>query len=328
MADCYVCGTPIESLTRSTEFFDAQCLRCGNYRISIAAENAIEPGIFTQEEAANASGYIRENQGLLIDDKELAALKLLRTPTVGEKAIKALVGLAHMHPIPGDVFAYNPNFAAERVLLLKAAVADGKSVTEACDDEVRKLLALQSWCWAVSFSELKYFLDVYFPREGLVHNDPMGPRQLMPKGWAAVDEARRGTIPSDKAFVAMAFREWLRPLYDDGIAVGIRNSGYEPIRIDRVQHNNRIDDEIIATIRRCKFVVSDFTLNRGGIYFDAGFGMGRGRPVIWTARNSCLRRVHFDTRQYNFIEWSFENLPGFAQALQNRIEATIGRGPL
>jgi nucleoside 2-deoxyribosyltransferase len=126
----------------------------------------------------------------------------------------------------------------------------------------------------------------------------------------------------------MAFRQWLRPLYDDGIAVGIRRAGYEPVRIDRVQHNNRIDDEIIATIRRCKFVVSDFTLNRGGIYFEAGFALGSMRPVIWTARQGSLSRVHFDTRQYNFIEWAAEDLPRFARALQLRIEATIGKGPL
>jgi hypothetical protein len=30
----------------------------------------------------------------------------------------------------------------------------------------------------------------------------------------------------------------------------------------------------------------------------------------------------------NFIRWQTNDLPGFAKALQNRIEATVGKGPL
>lgn len=125
----------------------------------------------------------------------------------------------------------------------------------------------------------------------------------------------------------MAFREDLLPLYDEGLFPGIRDAGYDPVRMDRVEHNNRIDDEIIAAIRRCKFLVADFTVNRGGIYFEAGFAMGLGRPVIWTLRKNEKDEVHFDNRQYNFIRWSPQKLSEPAEALKNRIEATIGRGP-
>jgi hypothetical protein len=325
---CFICGTPLEAWSRSASFLEIRCLRCGSYRLSSIAEHFLEPNTLNEEEAANASGYIRENPGLTILERDVAGLKSLRTPTVGEKAMKGLLALARLHPVPGAVFAHNFALAEQRLLLLKAAALDGKPMSEACDDEVRELLQLQGSCWARSFSELRYIVEYYFQHEGFVQQDRAGPARITPKGWAAIDDARRGTIMSDKAFVAMAFRPFLQPLYDDGLAVGIRTSGYEPVRIDRVQHNNRIDDEIIATIRRCKFVVCDFTLNRGGIYFEAGFAMGLGRPVIWTAPEGKLNRIHFDTRQYNFIRWSRDNLAVFAKALQNRIEATIGRGPL
>jgi hypothetical protein len=36
-------------------------------------------------------------------------------------------------------------------------------------------------------------------------------------------------------------------------APAIRDSGYEPMRIDRKEHINKIDDEIIAEIRRSCF---------------------------------------------------------------------------
>jgi nucleoside 2-deoxyribosyltransferase len=79
------------------------------------------------------------------------------------------------------------------------------------------------------------------------------------------------------------------------------------VRIDKKEHSNKIDDEIIAEIRRSKFLVADFTCEkekvRGGVYFEAGFAMGLGIPVIWTCAQQSIGDLHFDTRQYNHIVW-------------------------
>ena len=124
---------------------------------------------------------------------------------------------------------------------------------------------------------------------------------------------------------------WFDPQVQDAwkaIEQGIHTAGYQPLRIDQRQHNNKIDDEIVAAIRGSRFVVSDFTGHRGGVYFEAGFAMGLGIPVIWLCRKDELDKAHFDTRQYNFIVWEQAGLPELTKALKNRIEATIGRGPL
>ena len=110
----------------------------------------------------------------------------------------------------------------------------------------------------------------------------------------------------------------------------MRASGFRPLRIDRKEHVNKIDDEIIAEIRRSRFLVADFTCHpgspRGGVYFEAGFALALGKPVIWTCRNDLIEHVHFDTRQFNHIVWaSAEDL---AERLRNRIGAVIGQGPL
>lgn len=60
----------------------------------------------------------------------------------------------------------------------------------------------------------------------------------------------------------------------------IKDAGYDAKRIDTVHHNNRIHDEVIAMLRRSKFVVADFTGQRGGVYFEAGFALGLGLQVI------------------------------------------------
>lgn len=83
----------------------------------------------------------------------------------------------------------------------------------------------------------------------------------------------------------------------------ISDAGYEPMRIDRREHNGKIDDQIIVEIKKSKFVVCDFTGHRGGVYFEAGFAMGLGKPVIWCCKEDYFNDLHFDTRQYNHIKW-------------------------
>ena len=74
--------------------------------------------------------------------------------------------------------------------------------------------------------------------------------------------------------------------------------------------------------------VEPFFLSRKVTRYMAGFAKGLGHEVLWSVREDHLADVHFDTRQYNFIRWQTNDLPGFAKALRNRIEATVGKGPL
>src|SRR5262249_39657567 len=97
---------------------------------------------------------------------------------------------------------------------------------------------------------------------------------------------------------------------------------------------NKIDDEIIAEIRRSRFLVADFTcellehegktfaLPRGGVYYEAGFAQGLGIPVIWTVRSDCIDHVHFDTRQYSHVVW--DDRADLRTKLRTRIGAVIG----
>ena len=152
---------------------------------------------------------------------------------------------------------------------------------------------------------------------------------LRPPGYARLAELDGISAQSDQAFVAMWFDDFVEKAYEEGIKAAIKQAGYKSVRIDRKDHNNKIDDEIIAEIRRSRFVVADFTEgktgSRGGVYYEAGFAHGMNKPVIFTCRESAKKKVHFDTRQYNHIFWETpEELCGL---LFQRISATIGDGP-
>jgi hypothetical protein len=153
---------------------------------------------------------------------------------------------------------------------------------------------------------------------------------LRPPGYARLAELDGINSGSKQAFVAMWFDDSMKAAYEAGIAPAIREAGYEPMRIDRKDHNNKIDDEIIAEIRRSRFLVADFTQGdtgaRGGVYYEAGFAHGLNIPVIFTCSTDAIDKVHFDTRQYNHITWATPD--ELNERLAKRISATLGDGPL
>jgi nucleoside 2-deoxyribosyltransferase len=95
--------------------------------------------------------------------------------------------------------------------------------------------------------------------------------------------------------------------------------------VDQVEHVGKIDDEIMVQIRKSRFIVADFTGHRSGVYFEAGFALGLGLPVIWTCRKDELSKLHFDIRQYNCIDWV--DAADLRKRLAFRIEAAVGVGP-
>ncbi|MGH7099637.1 MAG: hypothetical protein ACREE4_18525 [Stellaceae bacterium] len=146
------------------------------------------------------------------------------------------------------------------------------------------------------------------------------------KAHIIYDEMTGKRAISTQAFVAMWFQESIKDAYNSGFAKAITDAGYEPFRIDRKEYEEKIDDEIIAEIRRSAFLIADFTGHRGGVYYEAGFAHGLGKRVIFTCKSDDLDNLHFDVRQYNTIKW---NTPSEIVApLQNRILALFGAGPL
>ena len=185
--------------------------------------------------------------------------------------------------------------------------------------------------WSQNLDELKFILGEYLSKEKQFINEIRSatePLKITPKGWAYLDSLRKINLDSQIGFIAM----WFDPRLDSvfkAIEKGIENAQYRPERIDKKEHNNRIDDEIMASIKKSRFVVSDFTGNIGGVYFEAGYALGLGIEVIWLVREKALHRVHFDNRQYNFITWKCEkenDLNVLSRNLQHRIERTIGIG--
>jgi hypothetical protein len=168
-------------------------------------------------------------------------------------------------------------------------------------------LELQAAGWAADQDEITFLVHNYLLQErGFLLED--GAYKISPKGWAHLDLLRQGNLDYETAFIAMWFDDSMNDAWK-AIDKGIRDAGYAPLRIDQKQHNNEINDEIIAEIRKSKFLVADLTDHRNGVYFEAGFAKGLGLEVVWLCRRDALEKAHFGTRQYNFIVWEQGELP-------------------
>lgn len=195
----------------------------------------------------------------------------------------------------------------------------------------RETLAAYAWSESTDWREVAHYLT--YLRENRWIDGMRGSAgnfhgTVTVHGYNRIADQETNT-DSSQAFVAMRFDDSMAECYEDGIEPGIRDAGYVPLRIDRKEHINKIDDEIIGEIRRSRFLVADFTQGpdgaRGGVYYEAGFAHGRDLPVIFTCRQDSLAHLHFDTSHYNHIVWA--NPSELRVKLKNRILAVIGQGP-
>ncbi len=71
------------------------------------------------------------------------------------------------------------------------------------------------------------------------------------------------------------------------------------------------------------FLAAGVTEQKNGVYFEAGYALGLGLPVIWCVRKDDAKNVHFDTAQYNQIRWA--SAPELQEGLFDYICAIIGK---
>ena len=228
---------------------------------------------------------------------------------------------------------------AERLLRLLAMRSPqvGESLKiGSFDGDPRHHQEALGWSESTKYSELS-FLSEYLEEQGWITIDYQRNIHTVDNvldvtvkvpGYRRI-EALETNPDSSQCFVAMWFGDEMDKAYENGIRPAIEATGYSPVRIDRQEFNGKIDDEIVAKIRRSRFLVADFTQGedgaRGGVYYEAGFAHGLDLQVIFTCRKDMIDKAHFDTRQFNHIVW--ENSDDLREQLKNRIGSVLGDGP-
>lgn len=295
LENCPICKETVHAPYRyQSDGYEVPCPRCGKFLIVTSALPALM-AISDERQKANMSGWINENQGYEINTYNINNLLKIKTPSFHERADKLLLAL--------------------------------EKITEYAGHVLQRTNTWQSAAWCLNEAELNEML-LFLMNTSRIAKEASGfpYYKIVADGWAYLEELKEVNIDSQQGFVAMWFDDSMMNVYEKAIAQGILDAGYKPHLVINREHNGKIDDEIIAQIRRSRFVVADFTGHRGGVYYEAGFAQGLGIEVFWTCRKDDIDNLHFDIRQYNCIDWTQHNLDEFKERIAMRIESVIGHG--
>jgi hypothetical protein len=295
---CEVC-TKEQAESRPVNFDGVHqvCPRCGEFKLSGTAGSVLRRGVGTTKRAL-LSGWVREQNNS-------GSIPMITTAVLDNVLQRSL-----------------PSIAQRAFSLLKEAEKGLGALGQTFNINEPRFLAAS---YSADVNDVVYLVRT-LKDQGMMDFRAMGGAcEILPRGYMKLDELRGAPSASGQGFIAMWFDAALNDAYEKGLQPGVLRAGYDPLRIDRVEHVNRIDDEIIRQINASRFVVADFTGHRGGVYFEAGYALGKGIPVFWTCRKSDMGNLHFDIRQFNCIDWDAPD--NLAERLAARIEAVLGVGP-
>ena len=292
---------------------NVDCPQCGSFTLSNTASYLLENPKNFANDRWKISAWVYDVNPELISSTDLETASVCAIPSLHQRAEKMLHWISKVFP-PGSLFSLNAlgtweSYASTFII--------GGELTSS------RLVPIG---WNKTISEMLFMVtEVLCNEMGLLVSQNNHEYQVSPKGLLYL-EGRRESV-SSVGFCAMWFNPSVRFIYDEAISKAIKDAGYEPFRVDGKEHNNRIDDEIVANIKSAKFMIADLTGHRGGVYYEAGLAHGLGLEVIFTCKEK--RATHFDIRQYNTIFWNPDNMPDFREKIKNRILASsIGSGPL
>lgn len=308
--ECIFCKNRCEvSKIDIIPYLDVECSNCGSYRISQEAFSDLPYEIEHRIKIKRhiLSGIIRERYENGLHETFIAMnnfndiLSSVNIPkTLREKLNKIILySYKHINRIMDEI-----------VIPSSPAIGYAKDVTE--------------------FSQMLHLLK----EEGVY----TGSRTLMVvftiKGIEQAEKLLVSPMFSNQCFVAMWFDDELNKIFQDFMLPAIEaktlvgdvipnEKTFKPIRIDLKEFNDEILDNIISEIRKSRFVVADFTGNRGGVYYEAGFAYGLNLDIIYTCKKDFFEKekLHFDVNHKNFLLW--ENGEDLYKKLRARISATI-----
>ena len=104
------------------------------------------------------------------------------------------------------------------------------------------------------------------------------------------------------------------------ITPACESSGYTPVRVDQIYHTDKIDSKILEFLNNSELVIADVTEENANAFFELGYRMATGKPIIQIAEEGT--KLPFDVITTNTIFYSTNDL-GKAEASKQRLGDTI-----
>jgi hypothetical protein len=313
MPNCIVCKTP--NATRQPgagDFARFDCSRCGSFALSGSAEAALD-GLLAEVPMRRSlmSHTLRKMQRpgnqhlhIIISDELPTFWNNARLPTPLEQADNLILWIGDQST--PAVWSY--------VTLGALAATVGIAVSPDGNDS-------GAWGWLHGQLNSKGLYSLHgSPTAGMVGF------LLEMAGWEKYEALKKQRIESRTAFMALKFGQAeLDRVVDECVRPAVSRTGFELRILTDQQGAGLIDNQIRAALLSARFVISDLTHGSYGAYWEAGFGEGRGIPVIYTCEKTAWakNKSHFDTNHMATIIWDSADLKKAEDSLVAMIRATL-----
>ena len=305
---CPVCKSNLIEFEEGPDGFDGNrysCPRCGNFRFSRTLVSTLPNKLSSDSSAwAKISHALRSMQGndqvaeMYSNTIDEVLKRLLPTPS--EQADLFLRWVAEEVDGPGEIVEVG-------------YVTHGGIIGSKSDAGFRFVL--------------QHLFDEKLVSENMVEAEG-DPSQvtLTFKGWEHYETLRKGDKTFRKAFMAMKFGD---PTLDEVVNAvfrpAVQQTGFELRKLDDSPPAGLIDNRLRVEIQTSDFLIADLSHDNSGVYWEAGYAEGLGKPVVYTCERTKFEReqTHFDTSHHLTIKWDRDN-PNFAtENLKATIRATF-----
>lgn len=122
-------------------------------------------------------------------------------------------------------------------------------------------------------------------------------------------------------FVIMSFSKQHRDAFFVAIEPTLKSLGFNPVRVDQIQHNTTVTPEIMRQIEKSVFIVADLTGEKPNVYYEVGYAHRANKEVILVSKKDTA--VHFDVASINRIE--YEDFTELSESLAVRVRGICDR---
>lgn len=128
-----------------------------------------------------------------------------------------------------------------------------------------------------------------------------------------------------KTFVIMEYSQKYNDLYTEVIKPVCKDNNIEPIRADESKKTGLILSDIIKRIYEAKFIIAEITPRNPNVFFEIGFAMAIGKPVIFVADINNEENLPFDVSGFRVLFYE-NSIPGkrkIEEELAKHLEAIM-----
>lgn len=218
----------------------------------------------------------------------------------------------------------DPIVQSERLLLWIGS--NNESLGSGC--LIDKTKNIEELVGASNWKDLRYLINQMALQALLEFRDASATQivvHLTFAGWNKFRELNAGKFNTNRVFMAMRFGQAeLDVLFGEFYKPALQAIGFDLFRLDEEPKAGSITNRMRVAIKESKFVIADLSYGNRGAYWEAGFGEGLGKHVIYSVNESTLDEDHhFDVQGQQAVIWTADKMEKAAKDLEACVKATF-----